>query len=325
MINICIIGAGQLGSRHLQALSLIDRKVFIQMVDPNEASLEIARKRFLEMKNNNNVKSLKYLTSIEALPNEIDLVIVATTADVRYSVLKTLLEKRQVRYLILEKILFQKVEDYSNIGKLIISKGIPAWVNCPRRIWPLYQHIKNKFVDVNQIEYSVSGSNWGLASNAIHFIDCFSFITGENNLDLTSEYLDAKIMNSNRPGFIEFTGSLLGKSERGSFISLKSDKEGVDPLVIKISSKTINCTVNETEQKAWISMSSNDWKLDELSFSIPYQSQMTHLVVKKILDTGLCELTAYEESSKLHIQYIECLIKHLEKLQFEDVTKCAIT
>ena len=42
MKTIAIIGAGQLGSRHLQALVAVDFPLTVQVVDPSNEALKIA-------------------------------------------------------------------------------------------------------------------------------------------------------------------------------------------------------------------------------------------------------------------------------------------
>jgi predicted dehydrogenase len=58
MINIAIIGAGQIGSRHLQALSYLEEHAVIQVVDPLEQSRKTAEERFNDTCNGtiNNIK-----------------------------------------------------------------------------------------------------------------------------------------------------------------------------------------------------------------------------------------------------------------------------
>ena len=83
MVNIAIIGAGQIGSRHLQALSQLNRITDIQIVDPNYKSLERARERFLQVQESKYVQKVEYLNNIKDLSNNLELVIVATNSDVR--------------------------------------------------------------------------------------------------------------------------------------------------------------------------------------------------------------------------------------------------
>ena len=42
--HIAAIGAGQIGSRHIQALKKIDRKILISVIGPNLCALELAKK-----------------------------------------------------------------------------------------------------------------------------------------------------------------------------------------------------------------------------------------------------------------------------------------
>ena len=43
--HIAIIGAGQIGSRHLQGLTKIKQSINITVIDPNPAALKMAKKR----------------------------------------------------------------------------------------------------------------------------------------------------------------------------------------------------------------------------------------------------------------------------------------
>ena len=49
MINCAIIGAGQIGSRHLQALAQLNSPARIELVDSDPKALAMSEKRFLEV------------------------------------------------------------------------------------------------------------------------------------------------------------------------------------------------------------------------------------------------------------------------------------
>jgi len=325
MINIAIIGAGQIGSRHLQALSQLNRITNIQIVDPDCESLERARERFLQVQKNKNVQNVEYLKNIVDLNNNLELVIIATTSDVRKEVIEKLLLQKKVRYVILEKVLFQKIKDFAVVNNLLIQNNIKAWVNCPRRIIKFYRQLKSKFREAKKVDYRVSSSNLGIGCNSIHFLDLFTFLTGQTNFVLFSDQLDSNIIMSKRPEFLEFTGTLYGTSSRGSNIAITSYLKGSAPLIISINSEVISCLIRESEGKAWISEKANNWIWEEVSFTIPYQSQITNLVVQDILDTGKCELTNYEESWNIHIPLLKSLIFYLQKQKMEDINLCPIT
>lgn len=325
MLNIAIIGAGQIGSRHLQALSQLNRLTNIQIVDPNYKSLKRARERFLEIQKNENVQKVEYLKNIVDLSNNLELVIIATTSDVRRKVIEKLLLQKKVHYLILEKVLFQRIEDFAIVNNLLEQNNVKAWVNCPFRAIYFYKQLRAKFKNAKRVDYRVSSSNLGIGCNSIHYLDLFTFLTGQTIFTLFSDQLDSKIIMSKRPGFLEFTGTLYGISSRGSNIAVTSYLKGNAPLIISINSELVNCLIREDEGKAWISEKANNWMWEEVSFTIPYQSQITNLVVQEILDTGKCDLTNYEESWNIHIPFLKSLIFHLQKQKMEDINSCPIT
>lgn len=139
MNRVAIIGAGQLGSRHLQGLLKSKSEQVIYVLDPSESSLKISRNRAQEIKNNHN---LLFITDWNKLPNYLDLVIVSTGANVRSKVVSKLLTDFKVKNLILEKVLFQDLKSYSEINNLINKTKTPTWVNHPRRMFNHYQEIK---------------------------------------------------------------------------------------------------------------------------------------------------------------------------------------
>ena len=49
MIHCAIIGAGQIGSRHLQALCQFEKPIRVDLVDPSDESLQTAQSRFEEV------------------------------------------------------------------------------------------------------------------------------------------------------------------------------------------------------------------------------------------------------------------------------------
>lgn len=326
MVNIAVIGAGKLGSHHLEALSMLDRLACIEVVEPNYNARIRAKKLFDQViGESNNIYKIEFFENISDLSNYLDVVIVATNSDVRRMVVEELLSQKKVTYLILEKVLFQKLQDFEFCNRLFAEKKVLAWVNCPRRIWSFYQDIKDKLVNEKYIDFNVTGSKWGIGCNSIHFLDLFSYLIGETNIELCSDHLDNNFIPSKRPGFIEFTGTLFGKASEEKHIMMTSYKEGNIPLLIHITSESISCLIRKSEGKAWISERKNNWNWQEVSFSVPFQSQLTHLVVEQILDEGRCNLTNFTESSRIHGILLKALLNHMKKVNKEDFSLCPIT
>ena len=89
MYRIQIIGAGQLGSRHLQALSSVAEPLSIDVIDPSLDSLAIAKERFEAMPKIH-THSVNYHQEILHDLN-IDIVIVASGAKPRRKIIENLL------------------------------------------------------------------------------------------------------------------------------------------------------------------------------------------------------------------------------------------
>lgn len=325
IFQIAIIGAGQLGSRHLQALNRIDRNISISVFDPSIQSLELSRKRFEELPVNRFISSVSYSETINDLNHDIDVAIVATNADVRRQVVEKVLKQACVRYLILEKVAFQSVADFEDIIELLADKKVRAWVNCPRRMYQFYNEMRGCFNPGEQIFFNLFGGRWGLACNSIHFLDLFSYLTGEHDISLNGSGLDRCIKKSKRNGFIELAGILRGATDNGSEISLLDYHDAVIPPVIQVLGKNSSFIIFESKGKALKAQKTTNWTWDEVPFTIPYQSELTHLAVQQILDTGDCSLTPIEESFQLHKPMLKILIEHLENVTGEKHIKCPIT
>lgn len=325
MVKISIVGAGQIGSRHLQALAQIDREVSIQVVEPYSTAREIARERFNEVNTANKVLNVEYLDNITGLENDLDIAIVATNADVRRMVIEELLSQKAVKYIILEKVLFPQFEDFNVIDLLLKQNDVQAWVNCPRRMWPIYKEIKDKLKEAERIEYSVNGTRWDMGSNAIHFIDHFAYLTNQTKITLSADGLDPDTSSSKRTGCFEFTGNLYGSSAEGNRISLTSYNDHSAPLFVQIISDRVRCLVRESEGKAWISEKQLNWEWTEIPFTTPFQSQLTHLAVQQILDTGKSDLTPFNESWELHIPVLSAFIAQLNRTNGKEVIICPIS
>lgn len=325
MNNIVLIGAGQLGSRHLQSLAKMDIPVSIDVVDPSLEQLETAKKRFEQIPEHINIPSVQYLNSLHDVKKDIDLCVIATTADVRGKVTKELLVSKKVKNIIFEKVLFQSIQDYDEIGELLIKNEVSAWVNCPRRIYPFYVEIKKYFVAGERISCHVNGGDWGLASNSIHLIDLIAFYNGINDLKIDINGLDKTIYTNKRKGFLEFGGTLRICYSNGSSLVLHSQSTSRTPVVISILSETFHMVVLESIAKALISSQRNNWGWEEVDVNIPFQSELTHLVATGILSEGHCGLTDFKDSAELHKPMVNAFRGYLELTTGQGYDNCPIT
>jgi len=324
-MNIAVIGAGQLGSRHLQALARLTGKVSVQVLDLNEGSLKVAQQRMDQTDYDQQSISVDYIQHIDRLAPHIDVVIVATGANSRRQVIESVLAHSKVTYMVLEKVLFQRVEDYSAVKALFEQHNVAAWVNCGRRAFEIYRTIKLWLQQNEPVEISVSGGNWGLACNSIHFVDLFAFLTDQDSVSISAKSLLPKVIPSKRASFVEFVGSLECNNETGDTLRLTCFENSTAPVVVNITSPSVRCVIKESERKLYYAKLEDDWAWQELSYKVPLQSEQTQTVVTDLMETSSCLLTPFDISSQLHLSMITEFNRFLSQIDGKEVTRCPIT
>lgn len=322
MYNILILGAGQLGSRHLQSLSYLNIKVRIFVCDISNKSLSITKNRFLEMPSNPNVVSVEYFTSIEEISSEIDLAIIATNANVRFDITCELLHHIKVKNIVFEKVLFQKIDHYDLMQEMLDKYNIKAWVNCPRRMYPYYKNIKNQ-INKRNLAITVTGGHWGLGCNAIHYIDLFAFLTDSLDIKCFSNLLNKDSMPSKRKNFIEISGCLSVKNSDESIMNLVSLHNSTASDSITIISDDVRFDIYEG--KVELIKTSFDSTVSKENYEVLYQSKLSHVFTEGILLKGTCDLTDFETSSILHKEFIQCVLDHINEYSDIKTDICNIT
>jgi hypothetical protein len=330
-LNISIIGAGQIGSRHLQALALLDQSTRIQLVDPSQESLNVACQRFNNVYKGREPRKnvLQAFNTIEALDEYQDIAIVATGATVRSQVIKELIQKKTIRAMILEKVLFQTEKEYIEIDSLLKEKNIPTWVNCVLRATDFFMDFKTLLNCKEQIRMRVDGVNWGLASNSIHFLDLFSFFTGCNDFEFKDVKFDHVLPDFKRPNSKEFLGEMMGTNAKGHQLVLRCEKNG-SPLEDP-RGKTIEIENGESYHSVIIRSDHVVHKTvsgkneTEKVVPMPVQSQITNQLVESIIHGRSCGLPIYADSMVLHLCLIRTFLKHLIEITGKNVTRCPIT
>lgn len=281
--TILLIGCGNLGKRYVETIDNNLKNVKILIVDPyvDFSTLNIKNICFEYHKDISDIKDTC-----------IDLAIFAVCSDIRYTLTVNVIQKFTVKYIIFEKFLFQKENDYYEVKSLLKSNNIKSWVNTPRPTYEFYKKIKK-----HNINLTVFGKNWGLACNAIHFIDLFCFLN--NSYDITLEDNDLVISNSKRKNFYEFYGTIRGKNKENTLV-LKCDKGEKFQLI-----KTLNGTKIENKNgKLYVD--------NKVLYKIPYLSEYMHKIIEDILCNDDCDLTKYDNSMKIHLSLLRVLTKHFK-------------
>lgn len=312
MPSICIVGAGQLGSRHLQALQGITKTVRIQVIDPSDQSLKTARERFEATPRHGAPHTITFGHEVDPGAGPITIAIIATNAETRRVAIEKILSAVDVQYCILEKLLFTREDDYSEVPTLLQQRGVMTWVNCSMRTMPFYIDQKKRFSS-GPILFRVTGSQYGLITNSIHYIDYLSFLTNQDQFSLVTDFLDPAPFPSKRPGFLELSGTLQAHFADGSIGSFSCYRAGDAPILMEIFNEQNRCISRENESLAWISRSDRGWTWQQVPAPVPYQSVMTTAVVEQLLASGNCPLVPLQASIPMHLTILNGLQSFLNK------------
>ena len=324
MISNLIIGAGQLGSRHLQGLLKSKSEQVIYVLDPSENSLNIAKKRAQEVEFKHIVR---YLKDWDKIPSDLDLVIVATGANVRSKIVTKLLTICNVKNLVLEKILFQDVESYSGIRELITNTNTATLVNHPRRMFKHYKEIKNVITESDEnVSFQVFGGNWDLACNALHFIDLFSFLSQSEVKSIDFEGIDNNIIKSKRLNCIEFTGTLKGVLKNGNDFNICSLEGDYEDITISVLTKSNRWIIQEGSAQKIIHLSKeNNFNENITPFINEFQSNLTTRIINDLLVEGKTTLPSYDDACSSHIPFIKGALIRYSEITGINTNICPIT
>lgn len=302
MKRILLIGAGNLGKRHLQSLKSSKFDLEIMAVEPSAAAADAAQEAYEATGRTGGIKRLEFSESTEQLDFRPDVAIIATPATGRLELMASAIELG-ARLIILEKVAFNSVGDIDEATALVKASGAKVWVNCPRRLNPLYQELKSYFAGTKIAKLEVIGANYGLACNFVHFVDLFAYLIGERNYEISLTGIDT-VEQSKRNSYVEFGGIISGAFSSGVPFSLtcSRDDSGIS-VKVRIVTDDGNVVINEVGgDLSYLDYAGEVTK--QQPYSQPYQSQLTGPLVDELLSSGGCGLTDFYESMALHLPFI---------------------
>jgi predicted dehydrogenase len=300
---VMLVGAGQLGSRHLQGLVKCNYMLSIYVVDPSLDALAVASQRWNDAGGEGSFHKVRFCQDLDDCPIDIDLAIVATTASHRAHVVSSLAERGRISYWILEKVLAQNI---GQLAELIASVGAQsqAWVNTPRRTISWHRELKNQLNTSACVSLQVEGGPWGMACNAIHFFDLMAWWTGEKLISINTDSIESLWIKAKRANNWEIAGSLKGIFSDGSTVVMTSRPTGNPTYTMDVSNSLENWHIDETQ--GFVRKSSGKG----LSIRLPLQSEMTASLVEDILSTGTCQLPDLISSVAIHSVLLDALLNH---------------
>mgnify|MGYP006184883863 CR=1 FL=1 len=311
--KILLVGCGQLGSRYLQGLKKLNLPLKIIVLDKNKKSL-INGEAMWNSINEKYDHQIIFKTKKPLNIKIFELCIVSTTSENRFKLIKDLNNQYRINSWIIEKIIEQNPRLIKNISKLIDNSK--AWVNTPHRTSQWLSKIKKNSYK-NTKNAKIWGSNYGLITNAIHYLDLFTWWTKEKIEFIDTSELNVNWHESKRAGFLETNGTLTAHYSNNYKIQIRCNDNHKNNIVVKL--KLDEWTIDEIKG---IAVNKNNKKIFG---RIKYQSEITSNIVKNILIKGNCKLPTYLESAEIHYVYLAALLKKYNLDNKSSLKKITIT
>ena len=295
-MNLAIIGCGEIGRRHLQSVLNLDIYVNIILVDRSNECLEKCRNI---IKISSSKIFFSFYSNIEQIIQKIDFAIIATNSDTRFEAINSLYNQSKPKYIILEKFLFNKLEQYSAAKNLFKINSTKVWVN---------QWVNTEFVEfmkifrkyeINNIE--IKGKNWNLCSNSVHYIDWFHLVSKRKKIKVIENKFKKPITKNKRVGFYEFYGYLKLEDSNKKQLLLKCDfdKDGVRKTYVNVLGNTIRAECELTENCLSGKLFFQD-RVSQIEYKINYLSERMSVIIEEIINKDNCSLPNYDQSCYQH-------------------------
>ena len=322
--KIILVGCGNIGSRHLQAIAKLSCGIQVNIVEPNANAQTLAKSRLNEITYDITNHEFFWHKSISELKDVGDLVIVTTHAVGRVDLMLDLINKGNTRFLI-EKLVCQSVNEYKILLEKMEKHDAKGWVNTNYRYFEGYKKIKKLLEGQEIINLSVfTHSKNGLATNSIHFIDLFAWLAEDKKIKLDGKFLSDKLVQNKRgESFAEFSGTITGATKNGSFVSMSFLPDLDESVIVNISAGNgIHLIVDETNGEV---LSYGDIGNSNLEFKFEFVSSTTTSAVNDIFAQDDCLLPSLTELFDIHSEIFRIFTEHLNKSSDENIKLCPIT
>ncbi len=294
MKKILLVGFGNLGFYYLKTINNIKNITQCDVYDKSKINLKRINKN-----NFSNISKIKILSNLE-YAEKYDLCIVSTRSDVRFDIIKTLINKKNTKFLT-EKILFTNYSDHKKICNKIKSKKIKIWVNFNYRIQTWWQHIKKSIQLREPISLIVEGGNIGLCTSGIHILDLFEYLT-DHKIDRNKISLHNIKSFVNKKSHHDLSGSILYKNfNKSLFINYQDNYQNNLPIFI-FTNRSLRFILQPNEG-IFIKINLLSNKIDKktnLNIKENLLSYYSKDLLENLLFENKCNLPLLENTTNIH-------------------------
>ena len=321
-----LVGCGDLGSRHLQALASGPWFREIEVVDPRPEAWSRAQARLAETPGGQ-VPEIRWLRSLDEASKGGDLCILATQADIRDSLFYDIATSKDYLSFLLEKMVTTSIREYEKMMSVTQDLGLSVWVNCKSRAHYSHKHVK-KFLDsTGPICLQVFGGNQGLATNGVHVADLFCFYDETDQIHLDESRVDPVLHPSKRgEGLYDLSGSLCGSSDKGSRLAMTMAAHHAGPMLFIVKSKEYRAAIDDETKCIYESTAAGGWEWKRVPYDHNiFVSHLSGQFASDILSTGRCELPTLESCYPAHKFILGELLHHFNQLLGVESDRCPVT
>ena len=312
--RLIVVGAGKLGSFHLQGLAKITDKMTIDVYDPYPVSLKKA-KVLCDQAIGAKRHSISYIENAKNLRDNYDFGINATTSGQRAdSIIET---GHLAENWILEKILTQSLEQMDQIESHF-QKGQKVWVNHTLRELDWLKKAKKEIYQDSVVNFETIGKDWSLACNLTHYLDLLNWLSGRKLLTVDTSQLEKNWIKSKRDGHYEIFGTATAFYEGGVSATFTSRPKGSERIGIL---KTSDDTWYIDEASATICSKSGH----RFSGQFTRQSTLTTSFATDVLSGKNLNLPSLVCATHTHRIFISAMLDHWNKTKKKQDAKVPIT
>ena len=274
-MKICVIGVGNIGMRYVQGITAKFPDAQLFLVDSPVRLLELEKL---------GLGNTQLFSSLDDIKDSIDLCVVSTSCEPRLAIYKRCLALNP-RYVILEKYLFASREEFE---ECLFLDRVPTFVNQ----WLYGSKTFDCLFEEEARSVQLVGSAWGLACNAVHWIDVFKRHMHITHLQVSSDTAISKVFPSKRAGYEEIYGELVfvyGDSDKTCSLVDQGDESLTGVQEIRVDGKLYHFDFSQITQDG------------KVLSQFPYFSDLIGGIAGEIVDTGSCHLPLIEESISQHL------------------------
>ena len=321
--SLLIYGCGAIGSRHLQAALKSKLNINIFIYDKDIFAKKNTITRINEISYDKKKIGIKFILNFY-IYKKFDLVILATPAFNRFFLINKISSEIKFKNIVIEKIAFQSSEEFKNTINFFNKEKINSWVNCPRRLNPIYAKIK-KFLNKKEVmKMVIRGGKWNFTSNLIHFIDLFCFFTNNNSLSVQYKKF-GKIYKSKRENYYNFDGKIVILNNKDDVLDVESKNNNNESVTINIKSKTVSIVINENKKEIIFRSNQNNKIVDKNMMVNNHVSDLSTYFIDSILTKGKSRLVKANISYKHHKIMLNIFLNHFNRRKDVLIETCPIT